>query len=176
MEEIWKPIKDFEDRYKVSNLGRVYSIRHHKIINGRKDKDGYIKINLYIGTKPYFKRLHRLVAEAFVPNPNNKPLVLHKKAISNGGDNSADNLYWGTQKENMMDKIKDGHCVIHRFYGKDNVSSKIVGQYDLQGNFIKKWYSTGEVARNFNTPCTNIQRACKDFDKRSAVGFKWKYL
>lgn len=94
MREEWKPIKDYELLYLISNYGKVYILNKKRLIKPCKDKDGYIKINLYKDGKVKHTYLHRLVAETFIPNPNKLPLVLHKIPISNGGTNDVNNLYW----------------------------------------------------------------------------------
>ena len=104
--EIWKDIKNFEGLYQVSNLGRVKSLP--RTINKRKCKEiiktatlsnkGYYRLSLCKnGTTKYYA-IHRLVAEAFVPNPNNFPIVNHKD--TNRTNNNANNLEWCTYKYN----------------------------------------------------------------------------
>ena len=68
MEEIWKPIKDYEELYLISNLGNVYSIRNQRKLILQKNKDGYTKVVLWNNGKPYYTTAHRLVAEMFIPN------------------------------------------------------------------------------------------------------------
>jgi NUMOD4 motif/HNH endonuclease len=98
-EEIWKDVVGFEGHYKVSNLGRIMS-KKDKIRKLRLN-DGYWAVDLSIGPKRSNKLVHRLVAEAFIPNPENLPLVRHK---DNCRTNSrVDNLQWGTSKDNMQD-------------------------------------------------------------------------
>lgn len=121
MEEIWKPIKGYEGYYEISNLGNVRSLDHEV-----KERWGYVKIKgkllhpsingfgyqVFRLAKDGIKKMgtvHRIVAETFIPNPENKPFVLHKVSIADGGTNSVDNLYWGTQSENLKDCIRDGH-------------------------------------------------------------------
>lgn len=107
--EVWADIRGYEGSYQVSNKGRVKSLprtvrngkygvikRVGQVLKGRKKGDGYIAVRLS-GTN---KLVHRLVAEAFIPNPENKPYVNHINL--NKSDNDVDNLEWCTHRENMI--------------------------------------------------------------------------
>lgn len=105
MEEIWKPVKNYEDSYMVSNTGKIKSIKSNKEVFKRRisksvgNKDGYIKCRLFKkGIKPKQYYLHKLIAEVFIPNPESKPQVDHINGDSL--DNNVYNLRWVTQKEN----------------------------------------------------------------------------
>ena len=103
MEEIWKDILEYEGRYEVSNLGRVRNkkgfIKKLQIGWG-----GYYVMDLHDGKAKKVFLVHRLVATAFIPNPKNLPLVRH---IDDCRTNCrADNLCWGSHKDNMLDKGK----------------------------------------------------------------------
>ena len=112
MQEIWKPIKGYEGLYEVSNLGKVRNCRKRKSkklfsdgilsehVNGKEGVAKYISIGLWKNNKPTYRYIHRLVAEAFVPNPENKPYVNH--IDGNPKNNRSDNLEWCTHKENMQ--------------------------------------------------------------------------
>ena len=97
--EIWRPIKDYPN-YEVSNLGQVKNIKTGKILKSSKDKKGYNCISLWKNNKSKSFRKHRLVAEAFIPNPNNLPCVDHIIPVSMGGTDEASNLRWVTYTEN----------------------------------------------------------------------------
>jgi uncharacterized membrane protein len=116
--EIWKDIKEFEGYYQVSNLARIKSIQRlksngngmqlqpEKIKNIQIQKNGYQYVNLYKDNKNHTRRLHRLVAEAFIPNRENKPDVNHIDA--NKTNNLPNNLEWATKKENTRHLINNG--------------------------------------------------------------------
>lgn len=102
MDEVWKDIKAYEGLYQVSNLGRVRCLKgkSERILKQRKDRNGYIKIHLSKHGKRKYTTLHRLIAQAFIPNPENKPQVNHIDGTKH--NNCLDNLEWVTQKENMQ--------------------------------------------------------------------------
>lgn len=95
--EIWKPVVNFESLYEVSNLGRVYSIRTDKILKPRihdshKNGDGYHRVHLCVNGKKYDYFVHRLVAEAFIPNPYGYTQINHRDEDKTNNDVS--NLEW----------------------------------------------------------------------------------
>ena len=177
MREEWKPIKNFEDLYLISNLGNVYSIKYKKLLKLTKNEDGYAKVVLHKNGKPYYTTAHKLVAEMFIPNIDNKPLVLHKKAVIDGGTNSVDNLYWGTQSDNMKDRIRDGRKPVYKFpKGKDSPFARKIIQYDLKHNFIKQYDSIVEASEELNIRQQHIWRVLNKVPKRKSVkGFIFEY-
>ena len=122
-EEIWKPIKDFEGYYEVSNIGRVRSLNYkrtgkEKILKNIEDYKGYLEVGLTKNGKRKQFKVHRLVAEAFIPNPENKPCIDHINTVKS--DNRVENLRWVTYKENSnnektLEKFKGEN---HHFFGK----------------------------------------------------------
>lgn len=107
MKEIWKDIKEYEGLYQISNLGNVKSLpkmvgfrkRKEKILKTYYDKNGYVKVILCKENKTRFLSVHRLMAEAFIPNPNNFPQINHKD--ENKQNNNLENLEWCTCKYNI---------------------------------------------------------------------------
>ena len=103
MEEIWKDISGYEGLYQISNLGNVKSLNYsrtgkERILKPGTDKDGYLLVTLYKNRNKRPFKIHRLVAKAFIPNPDNKSDVNHKD--ENKTNNCVDNLEWMTRMEN----------------------------------------------------------------------------
>lgn len=107
MENEWKGIPGFEDKWLINNKGEVYSIAKKCLKNKSINKEGYEII--YTGGRPRKLSIHRLVGELFVLNPNNKPILHH--IDGNKLNNNADNLMWVTDKEHH---ILHGHKIFER--------------------------------------------------------------
>jgi len=103
-------------RYKVDSLGNVYGLKDN-LLKPAKDSNGYLRVGLMIDEKLQTKKVHRLVALTYIPNPENKPYVNHKNGIKS--DNRVENLEWVTPKENTAHAIKNGW-----FSFSDNLSAK----------------------------------------------------
>lgn len=113
MKEIWKNIKDYEGLYQVSNLGNVKSLKTNKCLYYSKSKN-YLRVGLNKNGIRRGYSIHRLVAQTFIPNPDNLPCINHKDC--NGHNNKVDNLEWCTYKYNNSYK---------NHYLKKNISATI---------------------------------------------------
>ena len=151
----------------ISNEGKYFnhSMQQLKLVNNgrgyfvckiyRKNKSEVVDKNIYI---------HKLVAQGFIPNPENKPQVNHIDGDKT--NNKVGNLEWVTCKDNNIHKIKIGNHKIRK--------GSIIQQYDLEGNFIKEWESIKEIKEHFK--CTHSLIYASISNKiRSALGFKWTF-
>jgi hypothetical protein len=109
-QETWKPIKNFEGLYDVSDQGRVYSYYRDKIMSPGKDKNGYLHINFCKNGKMFGKLLHKLVAETFLQNPEGNPEVHHINEDKN--DNRVSNLQYVSRQYNI-EFSQAGYCVLY---------------------------------------------------------------
>ena len=181
MEEIWKDIKGYEGRYQVSNLGMIRNRKGRilKLSLSRK-KYGYVKVSLSKNNIQSTYLVHRLVGEAFLPNPDNKPEVGHSDC--NRSNNCVDNLYWCTHPENMSNPTtianmhhqrKDGKAVKPKrkrrgYYVKE------ISQYTKSGEFVRTWHSMHQIERELKIYHSEISEACKR-KRKTAGGYVWRY-
>lgn len=187
MEEVWKPVVGYEGLYEVSNLGRVKSLeRIDKMNRLRKGvilapiirKDRYKKVALSnngVAKKVY---IHRIMMEAFVPNPNNYPYINHKDEnpsnnfifINTDGtvDPQKSNLEWCTPEyNNNYGTIKERVSKKH---------SKTVVQKSLSGEFVRKYESLQEAAKTVGVTAGRISACCLNRQRaKTAGGFIWEY-
>jgi hypothetical protein len=155
-------LSGYNGLYQVSNLGRVKSLKgKEKILKQNLDYYKYPYVQLWengIGKKI---KVHRLVAEAFIPNPDNKPEVNHKWGIKT--DNRASELEWNTHQENCRHRDESNL--------RKSKTKKVI-QYDKENNFIKEWDSIKEVKEI--TGITHISSCCRG-KRKTAGGYIWRY-
>ena len=106
--EIWKPLSGFEGRYEISNLGNIKNVKRNSIVKTHIDAHGYQSCTLrYVGDKKsHTIKIHRAIALAFIPNPNDYPIINHKDG--NKLNNSIDNLEWCTYQHNIKHSFDNG--------------------------------------------------------------------
>ena len=181
--EVWKPIPGFIGLYEASSLGRVKSLgkyiggkhnadgtqkrawRKERIMRVHSDKDGYQNLTLTRDGRCYYSRTHRLVAMAFIPNPDNKPIVHHKdEDVTN---NKPNNLEWVTGKENLdASNVFDKLAKIH---------GKQIAAFDLQGNLIAIYPSAQEASRKLRIDVRNISARARGVGNQTH-GYKFSYI
>ena len=168
-------MNNINEDYNVSRAGEVSSFKRDKvsgnIIVTNTDKYGYKKLGLYIDgvQKNYF--IHRLVAQAFIPNPDNKPCVNH--IDGDKLNNHVDNLEWMTHLENMQHGFKTGLFDVG-MKAAAKARSKAVNQLDLQGDLIKEFPSAVEAERQLKIYQSNISKVCLG-TRKTAGKYKWVY-
>ena len=182
MKEEWKDIEELKGRYQISSFGRVKSLYRRfmvmdkrgykrtvtvreKILKLQIDKKGYEVVK--IERKTY--KIHRLVALAFIENPNNLPQVNH--IDGNKTNNNIQNLEWVTNSENQLHAYKNGLSVHSEKSGKEK---RKVCQLDLNtGKIINIFNSIAEAEKYFNNKNMNISGVCNG-KRKSCLGYGWK--
>lgn len=175
--ETWKDIKGYEGKYQVSNKGRIKSLSRaiphlgsFRIIPERimtqhvSSTNGYYMVSLCKDNKYEWMLVHRIVATAFIPNPNNFPYINHKDEIKT--HNNVENLEWCTPSYNMnYSNVREKQI---------DAISKEVEQYDFDGKFIKRYKNCCEAGKELDVHPSVIRRCCTG-EIGSTKGFIWKY-
>ena len=185
--EEWRPVKGYEGLYEVSNFGRVKSLDRKVLINNttnnyscerffkgkimkqRKDRLGYLRISLCKKGKYKLVRVHRLVAEAFIPNPNNYPQINHKSEIKT--KNFVWQLEWCTAQYNVNYGTANERRINTRDIKKLYHHRKPVCQYTIDKKLIKIFPSAKETGYNRESI-----RDCCQGKQKTAYGYIWRYL
>jgi predicted DNA-binding ArsR family transcriptional regulator len=143
--EIWKDIKDYEGLYQVSNFGRVMGLKRNKILKPRINF-GYQIINLWKNNVCKTYRVNRLVAETFIPNPENKPEVNH---LNGKDDNRAISLEWCTSIENKHHAWNTGLC---KHKGEKHYLTSLTENdvKEIREKYIPRKYSIYKLAEEYN--------------------------
>lgn len=174
MDERWSHINGFRD-YMVSDKGRVWSIKNQKFLKIKPmDRHGHLGVCMYQDGKRYYKYIHRLVAEAFIPNPNKLPIVRH--LLDEPSFNECDDLAWGTVRDNTYDSIKNGHAYIptdeDRYKGYKNRMMNIIA-IDIYSSESIEFESQGQASRTLKIPQANIFKVLHGM-RKSAGGYRFE--
>lgn len=195
MEE-WKDVKGYEEIYQVSNTGKVRSLDRY--VSGKLDSKhlvkgvyfkpqtshkGYKTVILRKNGKPSTKQVHRLVAESFIPNPENLPQVNHKD--TNKKNNFVENLEWITNYDNMQHAKANGcfgkftdsqkKAVMKNIRKCHEMQAKGVIKLDDFGNVVGKYESIKQAGKENGVNDSKIVMCCKG-KRKHAGGFCWKYV
>lgn len=136
--EVWRNIKGYKD-YQISNHGRVWNSKKQRLVAIYTKKNGYEAVHMYANNgKRKHEHIHRLVALAFIPNPNNLPQVNHIDRVRN--NNHVENLEWVTHQENV---------------NKSGLLQKII-VCDLEGNELYRFDSIRDACRELNLIESNV--------------------
>ena len=184
MEEIWKDIEGYEGRYQVSSLGNVKSLNHgghgySKNLCLKKNTNGYLQVELYKNGTKKMITVHRLVAQAFIPNPDDKRIINHKD--ENKHNNAVWNLEWCDTAynnryswnrhperwpENPGKRRKERTNRDHR--------DKMILQITKSGDVIREWRDIRELRLKTSYSQWSILQCC-DGKRKTAHGFKWQF-
>ena len=156
-----KDIKNYEGIYGITSCGKVWSYRNECFLKPYTNRYGYMQVKLFKDGKCKNYKIHRLVAEAYIPNPDNLPQVNHKD--ENKTNNCLQNLEWCDAKYNT----NYGTCITKR----SNSCKKPILQYDLDGNFIREWECASDVGKVAVKSINN----CLKGKNKTAYGYIWKY-
>lgn len=174
----WKEITGFPG-YQVNKKGEVITLHylHHNItrkLKPRKSKNGYYSVCLYKDGKAYSKLIHRIVAQTFIPNPDNLPQVNH--IDGNKTNNNVNNLEWVSNSDNIKHAIKNNLISKERLIDTTEIMSqnnrKAVLQFDMQGKFIARYNSAQEAALMNNL--SNVSACCRG-EYKTTGGYIWRY-
>ena len=155
----------YEGRYDVSNKGNVRSVLFGKLLYKTMTANGYYGVMLYNENGRKFHKINRLVALAFIPNPDNLPQVNHKDEIK--ANNCVWNLEWCSLKYNCQYGTRNKRISVSL--------SKKVNQYTIDDILVKEWNSLAEIGRQTNYSKGNIGLCCQGL-RKTAYGFKWGYV
>lgn len=187
----WKPISGYEGYYLVSDKGDVWSVRRKKMLAPKMQKTGYLRVALSVDGRVKNFSIHRIVALAFIPNPEGKPTVNHIN--ENKTDNRVENLEWATTREQNTHGTRIARAISntdwaarsaktdyaeiarkHDYYTMNSAQMKKVVQKDCQGNVVRIFDSIGQAARSVNVSPGHIWQCCNG-QRKTCKGSVWEY-
>lgn len=180
MKEIWRDIDGYEGRYQISNLGNVKSLRYAGGNTARNlvpkcNNSGRLWVELIDGKRKKCMLIHRLVAIAFIPNPDNLPQINH--IDENPKNNVVDNLEWCTALDNVR-AYRKNHPELARKREESPVYSKHmekpVLQFTKSGEFVKQWKNPVAIANDNKWNEWSILQCCNG-NRKTAYGYIWRF-
>ena len=173
--EIWKNIKGYEDRYQVSNEGRIKSlIGKEKILKGGIDVNGYRIVCLYKNNVKKNYLIHRLVAEAFLPNPENLPTVDHVNRIKS--DNNVENLRWANERLQQKNKNTSKSADCYRKVRGTSIVDESVIEFN-RSIFAEHWLRENNLCESARSgkPAQQIRQCCNGY-LQTYCGYHWEFI
>ena len=162
--EIWKDIEGYEGLYQVSNLGRVKRVTTNRILKSSKHVSGYLMVNLSKNSVTSHQRIHRLVAQAFIPNHENKHDINH--IDENKTNNHVSNLEWSTRKENCNHGTRNDRI-------SKMLSVPIIAT-NINTGELTEFYGINDCARQLELQASNITHVLKSRRKQTG-GYTFEY-
>ena len=180
----WKDIVGYENEYQINQFGEIRTLKDspklkkYDVLKPQISKrNGYVYQMLYKKGKEKLLRVHRLVAMAFLPNPNNLPQVNHKDG--NKQNNSVDNLEWCEQSDNMKHAYKNGLQIPSENQRKAIINTNKLKQKKVcqikDGEVINTFSGISEASRQTKTSISCISRCC-NLKRKSTNGYEWRFL
>lgn len=156
-----KDIKGYEGLYGITSCGKVWSYRNECFLKPWVSRSGYLLVNLFKDRERKFYLIHRLVAEAYLPNPENLPQINHRD--ENKENNCLQNLEWCDCEYNSNYGLRNEKI--------SNSHKKPILQYDLDGNFIREWSSATDALKELKGHICE----CLKGKQKTACNYIWKY-
>lgn len=173
--EVWKPIQDFEDKYEVSNLGRVKSLNYNntglpQLLKLSPNHNGYLQVALSRDNHRTMKLVHRLVAEAFIPNPNNLPQINHISEVKT--ENWVENLEWcdAHYNNNYGNHGQRSGQTRTGVYGRNSTCKPVLC---VETGII--YTGAYEAGKKLGINNSNINLVCRGI-RKTAGGYHWQFV